>query len=68
MPWTRVDLTHHFLISMPQMQDSRFEQSLIYILEHDADGAWGVVINQTLEMTLHEVFSQLDITPVENQL
>lgn len=46
------------------MRDSRFEQSLIYILEHDAEGAWGVVINQTLDMTLHEVFAQLNISPV----
>jgi len=61
-----VNLTHHFLLSMPQMRDSRFEQSLIYILEHDAEGAWGVVINQTLDMTLHEVFSQLNISPVND--
>jgi len=46
---------------MPQMRDSRFEQSLIYILEHDADGAWGVVINQLLDMTLQEIFDQLEI-------
>lgn len=60
-----MNLTHHFLLSMPQMRDSRFEQSLIYILEHDAEGAWGVVINQTLDMTLREVFSQLNISPVD---
>ncbi len=44
------------------MRDSRFEQSLIYILEHDAEGAWGVVINQTTDMTLKEIFAQLDIS------
>lgn len=53
---------------MPQMQDSRFEQSLIYILEHDANGAWGVVINQALDLTLEEVFDQLDISPVNHQI
>lgn len=47
------------------MRDSRFEQSLIYILEHDSEGAWGVVINQTLDMTLREVFAQLHISPVD---
>lgn len=46
---------------MPQTRDSRFEQAVVYILEHDAEGAWGVVINQLLDMRLHEVFSQLDI-------
>ena len=48
------------------MRDSRFEQSLIYILEHDAEGAWGVVINHALDMTLGEVFSQLNISPVDD--
>lgn len=47
---------------MPHMRDPRFAQSLIYILEHDAEGAWGVVINQTLDMSLGEVFSQLNIS------
>ncbi len=56
-----MDFTHHFLLSMPQMQDSHFAQSLIYILEHDTDGAWGVVINQALDMSLAEVFQQLGI-------
>ncbi len=56
-----MDLTHHFLLSMPQMQDKHFKQTIIYILDHDDKGAWGVVINQALEMTLSEVFEQLDI-------
>jgi len=47
------------------MRDSRFDQSLIYILEHDIEGAWGVVINQALDMTLREVFTQLNISPVD---
>lgn len=48
---------------MPQMADDRFAKSLIYILEHDEEGAWGVVINHTLDMSLAEVFEQLDIAP-----
>lgn len=51
---------------MPQLRDSFFDQALIYILEHDDEGAWGVVINQSLNMTLGEVFSQLDISPVND--
>jgi len=47
---------------MPQTRDSRFEQAVVYILEHDSKGAWGVVINQLLDMQLHEIFSQLDIS------
>jgi len=53
---------------MPQMSDSRFRQSLIYILDHDKDGAWVVVINQALDMTLTEVFRQLDINSDQSDL
>jgi len=60
-----VNLSHHYLLSMPQTRDSRFAQSVVYILEHDSNGAWGVVINQLLDMRLHDVFSQLDI-PTNN--
>lgn len=51
---------------MPQTRDSRFEQAIVYILEHDSEGAWGVVINQLLDMRLHEVFSQLNISVNES--
>ena len=52
---------------MPQLRGGFFDQALIYILEHDPDGAWGVVINQSLDMTLGEVFSQLDISPSDEK-
>lgn len=52
---------------MPQLRDSFFDQALIYILEHDKEGAWGVVINQSLDMTLGDVFTQLDIAPFDDQ-
>jgi len=50
---------------MPHMQDDRFAKSIIYILEHDDEGAWGVVINHSLDMTLLEVFNQLNISPAD---
>lgn len=63
-----MDLTHHFLLSMPQMQDKYFKQSIIYILEHDAVGASGVIINQTLDMNLSAIFEQLDINAEDEQI
>ncbi len=57
-----MNLTHHFLVSMPQMQDSDFRDSLVYILDHGEHGAFGVIVNQELGMDLSSVFSQLSIT------
>ncbi|HZP86315.1 MAG TPA: YqgE/AlgH family protein [Burkholderiales bacterium] len=56
-----VNLTHHFLIAMPNMADPNFARSLTYICEHNAQGALGVVVNRPIEMTLSALFDQVDI-------
>jgi putative transcriptional regulator len=56
-----MNLTHHFLLSMPQMHDTDFRDSVVYILEHGEHGAFGIIINQELGMNLGGVFSQMAI-------
>ena len=41
-------LKNHCLISVPHMTDSLFEKSVIYICEHNDDGAMGLIINKSL--------------------
>src|SRR3990172_12754908 len=59
-----VNLTHHFLIAMPNMADPYFSRSLTYICEHNEQGALGIVINRPLDMTLEALFERIDI-PLE---
>ena len=42
-------LKNHFLISSPQMIDPLFDKSVIYIYEHDTNGAKGLIINKSIE-------------------
>ena len=56
-----MNMTHHFLVSMPQLHDSEFNNSLVYILDHSEHGAFGVIINHELGMNLGAVFTQLEI-------
>lgn len=63
-----MNLTHHFLLSMPQLTDDVFGRSLIYLVEHNQDGAWGVVVNKPMALQLGEVFSQLDIENSNSEL
>ena len=42
-------LTGQFLIAMPQMDDSRFRNAVIFMCSHDDDAAMGVVINQAMD-------------------
>ncbi len=55
-------LTGQLLIAMPQMQDTRFERSVIYLCVHNADGAMGLVINQLAdELSFPDLLEQLGI-------
>src|SRR5258708_862560 len=58
---SRVSLTHHFLIAMPSMADPHFADTLIYICEHNDQGALGIVVNKPIDMTLSALFEQINI-------
>lgn len=56
------NLTHHFLIAMPGMQEGGIlAGSLAYICEHNDNGALGIVVNRPLSLTLGEMFDQIGI-------
>lgn len=54
-------LKNQLLISMPHMRDSGFSNTVTYICEHDEKGAMGLVINRPTDISLCEVFQQLNI-------
>ena len=56
-----INLTHHFLIAMPAMADTCFSKTLTYICEHNEQGALGIVINRVVDLTLENLFNQLNI-------
>ena len=50
-----------FLIATKKIRDSRFEKTVILMLEHDKKGALGIVINKPLgKITLGSLISQVD--------
>ena len=54
-----INLTHHFLIAMPNMADPYFAKTLTYICEHNDQGALGLVVNRPIDMTLQALFERL---------
>lgn len=59
-----MNLQHHFLIAMPSLQDPLFKRSVVYICEHNDDGAMGIVINKPVEnFTVESVLHKLSILP-----
>jgi putative transcriptional regulator len=44
-----------FLIAMPQMQDPNFSKTVVLMLEHDDEGAMGLIINRSAELTFADL-------------
>lgn len=55
------NLTNHFLIAMPGLQDEVFVRSVVYVCEHSARGALGLVINKPGEMDLKRLFEKVEL-------
>jgi putative transcriptional regulator len=60
-PW----LAGQILIAMPAMGDPRFAQAVVYLCDHSAKGAMGIVVNRPLENpSFEELLRQLNIDPI----
>lgn len=57
----RIDLTNQFLIAMPGMADETFGGTVVYLCEHNANGALGLVINKPIDITLRHLFEKVDL-------
>jgi putative transcriptional regulator len=55
------NLTNHFLIAMPGLQDPLFGRSVVYICEHSSRGALGLVINKPCEIDMKGLFDKVDL-------
>ncbi|HSV46916.1 MAG TPA: YqgE/AlgH family protein, partial [Ramlibacter sp.] len=56
-----INLTHHFLIAMPGLEDEAFARSVVYLCEHSARGALGLVINKPSDINLKNLFDKVDL-------
>jgi len=55
-------LKNYFLLAMPGLNDPNFAESVVYICEHNADGAMGLIINQQLDSPVKAIFDQLELS------
>lgn len=55
-----MELQDHFLIAMPQLDDSYFQDTLIYLCEHNDKGSMGLVLNQPTDLSITELVAKLN--------
>ena len=59
-------LTGQFLLAMPGIGDPRFDQAVIAMCAHDAQGAIGIGLGATYDgLGFHDLLRQFDIEPGE---
>ena len=56
-----INLTNHVLIAMPGLEDALFGKSVVYVCEHTARGALGLVINKPADLKLPALFGKVDL-------
>ncbi len=58
-------LQSQLLIAMPNLGDPQFEHTVTLICQHNDDGCFGLMINRPMQVTIDDLFEQLNI-PVDN--
>ena len=56
-----INLTHHFLIAMPGLEDASFAKSVVYLCEHSERGALGLVINKPSDLSMRGLFEKVEL-------
>jgi putative transcriptional regulator len=56
-----INLTHHFLIAMPGLEDEGFSKSVIYMCEHSERGALGLIINKPSDINVQGLFDKVEL-------
>jgi putative transcriptional regulator len=57
-----MNLTNHFLIAMPGLEDAAFSRSVVYVCEHTERGALGLVINKPIDIKLKNLFEKVELS------
>ena len=46
---------------MPQLQDPNFKRAVVQLIEHDAQGTFGLVLNREVDLTAGDLCESLDL-------
>jgi len=55
---------HRLLVSLPDLGDRNFDATVVYMIEHDNDGALGLVLNRPSDTSVGEHLDAIDVRVV----
>lgn len=58
-------LTGHLLIAIPDLFDQNFHQTVVFVIQHDEEGASGVVLNRPSDTTIRDVWEEVSEATAE---
>ena len=58
-------LRAHLLVAVPQLPDSNFYKTVVLMIQHDEDGAFGVVLNRPSDVTIADIWEKVTDEPSE---
>ena len=58
-------LQGQLLIASPHLPDPNFARSVVFMIEHNKEGALGLIVNMPTDTTLRELWTQVESTPCE---
>ncbi len=61
-------LNDQFLIAMPTLEDPSFSHTVTYMCQHNEEGALGIVINRPSGLKLSDIFEQMNIMSLSEEV
>ena len=58
-------LAGHFLVASPHLTDPNFNKTAVLMLQHEEQGALGVIVNRPADKTVREVWEMIDADPCD---
>lgn len=59
-------LAGHLLVASPELRDGNFFRSVVLMIQHDDEGAFGLVLNRPTRNTVGDVWEMVADFPVDN--
>ena len=53
-----------FLVASPHLQDPNFQQTVVFMIEHNDEGALGVILNRPADLAFSELWNAVSTAPL----